>query len=718
MALNFNGLEFEGVPTEDEEEALVDDVNSESSLLDEEVDYDSVYALFDFLAMVEGQVTVNHGEKLTLLDDSNSYWWLVQVLRNNQIGYIPADNVETPYEKLARINRHKNMKLTQVDPEHLLNRSNTNNSKEKNGYTNKSKRGVTFHSDLITEEFETYYMEDSDSEYELYDDVDEDEEEDEDEEARDDSDDEYYHNGEYMEDDESGEHVSMEEEGDENSVDKDEQEEGDEGWGGEGGRGRARRRRGREGEGRINIKEDEQEQLKGYTVIVGFADDNNNDTPKHTEMRIMKEWKFSRVIEQGIDELQLEKSNDELQYQLYLYVAKKDHIQLISGEDTVEERLRTLVKQLGEEDLIPAGGKVSADVLQLLLRQTDTDTILDDIVEDELLEDRREDVIGQKSEPKEVTRAEDVGERKSSEENESELEINKKEYIPPAKSSPQLQLQKSQRANGTPEQSDEKGHATVRQIEQMVNEPDSLVDRKIKISNRNSTSPIILSPRPRQQQQHQLQERQLSMESRTNGVSTRTSIENVYHNRQQYSQQAPQAQKTAVRNRISIQVAPTNYASNNNYSKGEHEYDHENGIGGPRSAIGVVQMGRSSSSTFTDEFPQSSHKNYSELPLDSWLTMLRGWLDSDSSVQVEQSYYSLAKEYGLLDSSSQIHNDSNNTLIADTFDISKAMKSLPQAHSNTSGVLESIFEDSRKLTLRLESLESDLDSAARLLVNL
>ncbi|CAG8526470.1 18306_t:CDS:10 [Acaulospora morrowiae] len=64
------------------------------------------------IATVEGQASVEKGEPLTLLDDSNSYWWLVKVLRNEEVGYIPAETVETPFEKLARLNKHRNINIS------------------------------------------------------------------------------------------------------------------------------------------------------------------------------------------------------------------------------------------------------------------------------------------------------------------------------------------------------------------------------------------------------------------------------------------------------------------------------------------------------------------------------------------------------------------------------------------------------------------------------
>ncbi|KAJ2080400.1 protein phosphatase regulator [Coemansia sp. RSA 988] len=143
--MNFQGLEFDGVPTDSD--IISDDNDSISSLVDEDVDFNFVYALFHFLQMVDGQVSVDEGEKLTLLDDSNSYWWLVQKLDTNQMGYIPADNIETAFGKLARVNRRKNLKLCKPDPEHML-RNRTPAVPVNNG-----SRRVVFHSNIVTEVF-------------------------------------------------------------------------------------------------------------------------------------------------------------------------------------------------------------------------------------------------------------------------------------------------------------------------------------------------------------------------------------------------------------------------------------------------------------------------------------------------------------------------------------------------------------------------------------
>lgn len=68
-----------------------------------------------FIATVEGQASVMKGDSLILLDDTNSYWWLVKVLKTEEVGYIPAENIETPFERLARLNKYRNVDVSR-DP--------------------------------------------------------------------------------------------------------------------------------------------------------------------------------------------------------------------------------------------------------------------------------------------------------------------------------------------------------------------------------------------------------------------------------------------------------------------------------------------------------------------------------------------------------------------------------------------------------------------------
>lgn len=54
----------------------------------EDIDFEFVYALHTFVATVEGQANATKGDTMVLLDDSNSYWWLVRIVKDNSIGMV------------------------------------------------------------------------------------------------------------------------------------------------------------------------------------------------------------------------------------------------------------------------------------------------------------------------------------------------------------------------------------------------------------------------------------------------------------------------------------------------------------------------------------------------------------------------------------------------------------------------------------------------------
>ncbi|GAA5976710.1 hypothetical protein JCM11641_005668 [Rhodosporidiobolus odoratus] len=114
------GIEGQEEDLEDDSGSFSDSLSSSPSIPDEDIDFNLVYALHTFLATVDGQASVVKGDKLLLLDDSNSYWWLVRVLKTQAIGYIPAENIETPWERLARLNKHRNVDLTSATPQDVV----------------------------------------------------------------------------------------------------------------------------------------------------------------------------------------------------------------------------------------------------------------------------------------------------------------------------------------------------------------------------------------------------------------------------------------------------------------------------------------------------------------------------------------------------------------------------------------------------------------------
>ena len=97
---------------EDGEEYMEDDMSSTLSIPNESIYFDMVYAFHSFAATVEGQANVVKGDSLYLIDDTNSYWWLVRILKTQEVGYIPAENIETPFERLARLNKHRNIDVS------------------------------------------------------------------------------------------------------------------------------------------------------------------------------------------------------------------------------------------------------------------------------------------------------------------------------------------------------------------------------------------------------------------------------------------------------------------------------------------------------------------------------------------------------------------------------------------------------------------------------
>ena len=106
------GMEGDEQEHEDDSGSFSDSLSSSPSIPDEDIDFTLVYALHTFLRTVDGQASVVKGDKLLLLDDSNSYWWLVRVLKTQAVGYIPAENIETPWERLARLNKHRNVDVS------------------------------------------------------------------------------------------------------------------------------------------------------------------------------------------------------------------------------------------------------------------------------------------------------------------------------------------------------------------------------------------------------------------------------------------------------------------------------------------------------------------------------------------------------------------------------------------------------------------------------
>lgn len=91
-------------PEEDDDDDLVDDNDADNvsfstdiRFIDsgwggeclreaEDINFQFVYALHGFPATVDGQANASKGDTMILLDDRNSYWWLVRIVKDDSIG--------------------------------------------------------------------------------------------------------------------------------------------------------------------------------------------------------------------------------------------------------------------------------------------------------------------------------------------------------------------------------------------------------------------------------------------------------------------------------------------------------------------------------------------------------------------------------------------------------------------------------------------------------
>ncbi|QQK40934.1 Src homology-3 domain [Penicillium digitatum] len=141
---------------------MMDKISSSPSIDDEDIDFEFVYALHNFVATVDGQANAAKGDTMVLLDDSNSYWWLVRVVKDGSIGYLPAEHIETPTERLARLNKHRNVDLSAT----MLG---DNNEKSKNplkkAMRRRNAKTVNFGAPTYIEASDVEYSTDEDSEH-------------------------------------------------------------------------------------------------------------------------------------------------------------------------------------------------------------------------------------------------------------------------------------------------------------------------------------------------------------------------------------------------------------------------------------------------------------------------------------------------------------------------------------------------------------------------
>lgn len=95
----------------------------------QELDPSKLYALYPFQGPDPSHCQLEQDEGCTLLNDQDSYWWLVKRCSDGKIGFAPAELLETFPERLARLNCWKNENISSHSISH---KEDSNSSKESN----------------------------------------------------------------------------------------------------------------------------------------------------------------------------------------------------------------------------------------------------------------------------------------------------------------------------------------------------------------------------------------------------------------------------------------------------------------------------------------------------------------------------------------------------------------------------------------------------------
>lgn len=79
---------------------------------------DRLYALYDFSGPDPNHLSVKRNNAVKLLNDSDKYWWFVQLIDEEEtLGFVPAECLETFEERLARLNCWKNEEIEKNKPD-------------------------------------------------------------------------------------------------------------------------------------------------------------------------------------------------------------------------------------------------------------------------------------------------------------------------------------------------------------------------------------------------------------------------------------------------------------------------------------------------------------------------------------------------------------------------------------------------------------------------
>lgn len=109
-----------------------------------ELDPEKLYALYAFNGPDNSHCQLEQDEDCVLLNDEDSYWWLVKRCRDSRIGFAPAEILETFPERLARLNCWKNenvsassQSLDEINKKEKLEQQSSENSSKTSGLPEK-----------------------------------------------------------------------------------------------------------------------------------------------------------------------------------------------------------------------------------------------------------------------------------------------------------------------------------------------------------------------------------------------------------------------------------------------------------------------------------------------------------------------------------------------------------------------------------------------------
>ncbi|CAL9729608.1 bud site selection protein 14 [Monosporozyma unispora] len=110
--LNISDNEEDENYGDEEEEEAEEDEDYQPLPPPQELDPEKLYALYAFNGPDPSHCQLEQDESCILLNDEDTYWWLVKRCRDNNIGFAPAELLETFPERLARLNCWKNENMT------------------------------------------------------------------------------------------------------------------------------------------------------------------------------------------------------------------------------------------------------------------------------------------------------------------------------------------------------------------------------------------------------------------------------------------------------------------------------------------------------------------------------------------------------------------------------------------------------------------------------